>query len=39
MNLMDLNGDGFLDEREWEYRAARASRAAVGVPASAVAAT
>jgi outer membrane protein assembly factor BamB len=27
MSLMDLNGDGFLDEREWEYyRAARASR-------------
>jgi outer membrane protein assembly factor BamB len=27
INLMDLNGDGFLDEREWEYyRAARASR-------------
>jgi len=27
MSLMDLNGDGYLDEREWEYyRAARASQ-------------
>jgi outer membrane protein assembly factor BamB len=27
MSLMDLNGDGYLDEREWEYyRAARASK-------------
>jgi outer membrane protein assembly factor BamB len=27
MSLMDLNGDGFLDEKEWEYyRAARASK-------------
>jgi outer membrane protein assembly factor BamB len=27
MNLMDLNADGYLDEREWEYyRAARASK-------------
>jgi outer membrane protein assembly factor BamB len=27
MSLMDLNGDGYLDEREWDYyRAARASK-------------